>query len=87
MVGFWFYKYEVEDRDIGVVDYELLERSNVKRPSVSMCFRDPFLINKLKQIGYPHPNKTTYLQYLKGRIYDYKFEHHEWGYENVTMDL
>ena len=25
MIGYWFYKYEIEDRDIGVVDYVSLE--------------------------------------------------------------
>ena len=36
MVGFWFYKYEVEDRDVGVVDYESLEKADVELPALSL---------------------------------------------------
>ena len=42
MVGYWFYKFEVEDRDIGVVDYVWLrDATEVKYPAASICFRDP----------------------------------------------
>ena len=27
MVGYWFYKYEIEDRDIGVVDFAPIEEA------------------------------------------------------------
>ena len=44
MVGYWFYKYEIEDRDIGVVEYTTLEDSEeIKFPAVSLCFEEPFL--------------------------------------------
>ena len=43
MVGYWLYKFKIEDRDIGVVDYELLEKAEVDFPAVSICFRNPFL--------------------------------------------
>ena len=36
MVGYWFYKYEVEDRDIGVVDYVSLEDTEeIMFPAIS----------------------------------------------------
>ena len=46
MVGYWFYKFEYEDRDIGVVDYAMLEEEeNIELPAVSLCFMNPFIEN------------------------------------------
>ena len=50
MVGYWFYKYDVEDRDIGVVDYAPLNHAkDIKYPAVSICFRNPFLYQNYEQ--------------------------------------
>ena len=84
MVGFWFYKYEVEDRDIGVVDYELLEKTDVELPALSLCFENPLLMDNLNDID-PEVNSTTYLKYLKGEVYDDLLGHID--YFNVTLDL
>ena len=44
MVGYWLFKYEVEDRSIGVVDYELFrEAEDIKLPVASLCFENPFI--------------------------------------------
>ena len=49
MVGYWFYKYEVEDRDIGVVDYVPLEDADeIKFPDASICIHYPYLQKNLK---------------------------------------
>ena len=28
MIGYWFYKFEIEDKEVGVVDYVTLEKAN-----------------------------------------------------------
>ena len=44
MVGYWFYKFEVEDRDIGTVDYtSFKDDPKIIYPAASLCF------------AYPHP--------------------------------
>ena len=86
MMGYWFYKYGVEDRDIGVVDYIRLEEldEDFKVPIASICLRNPFLDQKLNDIN-ENINSTTYLKYLEGDL----FEEHYNGidYDNVTTDL
>lgn len=85
MVGYWFYKYEVEDRDIGVVDYVALEDANdIEYPAVSMCFEYPFHEKRLKALN-PNITKSLYLSYLEGSHYDKTYE--EIDYANVTFDL
>ena len=50
MVGYWFFKYDVEDRDIGVVDYAPLNLAeDIKSPAVSICLHDPFQVKKTKR--------------------------------------
>ena len=52
MVGYWIYKYEIEDRDIGVVDYASLDNAgDIEFPAASLCFKNPFLDGKLKSIN------------------------------------
>ena len=52
MVGYWYYKYEIEDRDIGVVDYSpLINAEEVELQVVSVCFNNPFLKDKLQGIN------------------------------------
>ena len=42
MVSYWFYKFGIEDRDIGVVDYISFEEANdIPRPNLAICHRDP----------------------------------------------
>ena len=85
MVGYWVHKYQIEDRDIGVVDYKSFKEANeVDFPIPYLCFLDPFLKNKLNEID-PGINETTYLEYLKGERFDPIFQSID--YENVTLDL
>ena len=51
MVGFWFFKYAVEDREIGLVDYPLLKDTKIKFPVASICFEDPFIVTKCPIAG------------------------------------
>ena len=53
-------------------------------PTVSMCFINPFLDKKLKTIS-PDFNGTTYLQFLRGEIFDDKFN--DIDYDIVTFNL
>ena len=84
MLGYWWYKFNIEDRDVGVVDYETLETANIKLPLLSLCIKNPFLEKRLKDID-PTINNTFYLQYLKGEIYAETYG--QIDYENVTIDL
>ena len=70
MVGYWCYKYEIEDRDIGVVDYAQMEDSkDIKFPAVSLCLKDPFHDEKLRDID-SNITRYTFRRYLEGEIYD-----------------
>ena len=52
MVGYWYYKYKIEDRDIGVIDaIPLEEAEEIKFPAVSLCFEDPFLEKNFKKVN------------------------------------
>ena len=86
MVGYWFYKYDVEDRDIGVVDYAPLNHvEDIKFPSVSICFRDPFLFKRLRDIN-ENITKETYRQYLGGEVYDKIYEQSEYANLSINLD-
>ena len=84
MIYYWVYKFLVEDRDIGVVDYEHIDESDMEFPVVSICIQDPFLEKAIKSID-PELNRRTYLKHLKGDIYDERFE--DTDYENLTLNL
>ena len=74
MVGYWLYKYEIEDRDIGVVDYVSLDDADdTEFPFASLCFMNPFVIRKLKSINY-NITWQMYLQYLNGELSDRIYE-------------
>ena len=52
MISYWLYKFVVEDRDVGVVDYELMEKAkDVEYPIPAICFQDPFIRDKLQAIN------------------------------------
>ena len=85
MVGYWFYKFIVEDRDIGTVDYRSFKNdSNVKYPVASLCFAEPFVDGKVAE-HYPDLNTTNYMAYLEGDGFDETFTHV--NYFNITFDL
>ena len=85
MIGYWFYKYEVEDRDIGVVDYVPLEEANeVEMPMATICLMQPFIEKNIKQVN-PSANSTAYLDYLEGNIFEETY--HGIDYEKVTLNI
>ena len=85
MIVYWYYKYAFEDRDIGVVDYvSFQEATKIEYPIVSLCFYNPFLLHKIKEIN-PYIDDTTYLQFLKGDIMGKSFA--EIDYQNISLDI
>lgn len=85
MVGYWFYKFGIEDRDIGVVDYVSLDKTkDFKRPDFAICFSHFILVNKLIEAN-PNVTPAMYFHYLIGNnAYD---QFLNIDYENVTLDL
>ena len=85
MAIFWLYKYAIEDRDIGIVDYmrskETLEFSH---PVVSLCFRKSFVSQEMVELGMIM-NPTTYLDYLKGDTAQEIFD--ELDFTNITLNF
>ena len=85
MIGYWFYKYEIEDRDIGVVDYMSLEDAkDVDFPLATLCIKNPFLVDKLNQTV-PGTTQTKYLKYLNGEYW--KDAYKTINYQSITIDL
>ena len=85
MIGYWFYKFGVEDRDIGVVDYvSIVDELDIKIPEISLCFDDPFIERKLKEINIEF-DAATYLEYLRGEHFDERYGNVD--FDNVTINL
>ena len=86
MVGYWIYKYEIEDRDIGVVDYVSIQEmeSDVKLPVASLCFKDPFLEHKFNEMSL-EINSSMYQKYLIGKQFDDSIN--TINYRDATINL
>ena len=85
MIGYWFYKYEVEDRDIGIVDYIPLEDANdIEFPMVTLCLVQPFIEKAMKEIDV-NVNSTVYQEYLKGNIFEERL--YRIDFDKVTMNI
>ena len=85
MVGYWFYKFDVEDRDIGIVDYTSFEDdSRINYPVASFCFNTPFSQEKVSRNN-SDLNITYYLSYLQGDVVEQIFQNVD--YFSVTLDL
>ena len=73
---YWIYKFLIEDEDLCLVDYETLEKnemSSTSLPMLSLCFREPFKEDKLKEVD-PSLNSSSYLEYLKGTVSEEQFK-------------
>ena len=82
MIGFWSYKFSM-DEDLCLVDYKSSANEQGSRyPVVSICFQDPVLEEKLGELGV---NKSSYLKFLRGEIYDKTMENII--YDDVTLNL
>ena len=93
MVGYWAYKYHIEDRDIAVVEYVSLStiQTHDMIPSPTICFKNPFIDENLKEakvilnITQSGIDRKDYLDYLEGDRYDPIYN--KIPFENVTLDL
>ena len=85
MAGYWIWKFAIDDRDIGIVDYvEFGKEEDIELPSFTFCFEDPFLKYQMQSLE-PEINKSSYNQYLRGDIINSRL--HNVEYENVTINL
>ena len=85
MIGYWLYKYEVEDRDIGVVDYiSLVDAKDIDFPRLTLCIKTPFVAKKLSETIHGLTSKL-YLKYLTGEYSNDSLN--AISYENITVDL
>ena len=85
MVLYWVYKFQFEDRDVGLVDYmPIKEAKDIRLPVLSLCFENPFLKESLTN-KHPNINTSAYLDFLKGKNYDEGLK--EINYDTVTLNL
>ena len=85
MVWYWFYKFIIEDRNIGTVDYRSFKNDlNVKYPVASLCFDEPIVDRKVAE-NYPNLNKTNYMEYLEGDAFDKTFKKVNYSRELVIL--
>ena len=88
MIVYWLYKFEVEDRDVGIVDYVSIDESlDIPLPVASVCISLPFLKPRmLEQI-----NLTTYYTFISGlgsyEEYDFEQNLAHVDYSSVTLKL
>ena len=82
MVSYWCYTYDQDD-DLCTVDYKPFDNSKATVfPTVSICFDNPFVDKKLKQVD-KNLNSSTYHQFLTGMIYGEMLM--DVDYENATI--
>ena len=85
MVLYWVYKFQFEDRDVGLVDYMPIKEANgIKLPVLALCFENPFLKESLTN-KHPNINTSAYLDFLRGKKYEEGLK--EINYDNVTLNL
>ena len=62
MIGYWCYLY-VLDNDLSLVDSNVFSNIAQTYPIISLCFKDPFSEEKLKEI-HLSLNGSLYLEFL-----------------------
>ena len=85
MVGYWIYKFH-KNEDITVIEYNSPDGVvNVIYPELTICLKNPFLTEKLKEI-HTFLDQETYLKYLKGRdIFNETYK--DIDYDYITVNL
>ena len=84
LTGWCFHKYQA-DEDVSHVNYRRFHDDiDSIYPSLTLCFNNPYLKEKLNDIG-EGINITTYVSFLEGRNWDERMVHID--YDNVTIDL
>ena len=88
MITYWLYKFEIEDRDVSVVDYVLVDESlDIPLPVASVCISPPFLMaSMLEQI-----NSTTSDVFFSTNFGDDNYDLVQYllnvDYSNATLKL
>ena len=84
LISWCLYKYTKDD-DVSLVNYKRYHsEENSIYPSLTLCFNNPFLNDKLQSIG-EGVNTTTYSKFLEGLYWDERLINID--YDNVTIDL
>ena len=84
LICWCLYKY-TKDEDVSLVNYKRYHsKENSIYPSLTLCFNNPFLNEKLQSIG-EGINTTTYSKFLEGLHWDERLLNID--YDNVTIDL
>ena len=79
-----FHKYW-QDKDVSHVNYRRFhDGDDSLYPSVTLCFNNPFLGERLREIG-DGINITTYVEFLEGKRWDERMAGID--YDNVTVEL
>ena len=78
------YKY-MKDEDVSLVNYKRYHSDeNSIYPSLTLCFNNPFINDKLTEYG-NGINTSTYSKFLKGLHWDERMVNI--NYDNVTLDI
>ena len=87
MLIYWAYKYEIEDRDIGVVDYVSLQHSDdIPFPVLSICLVNPINERKLKLETNGTISTELYLKYLKGEAWSESLARIEYPFVSLNLN-
>ena len=81
---FWIYRCYIIDDDSTYVDYVPIDSDEISPPVLSVCFRNRFSDEKLKQLS-SSLNASYYLDYLKGEAMDQELA--KVSYEEVSMNI
>ena len=82
MCIYWFYEFSLNE-DLTVVSYrEYQQTVDDFFPTISLCFKNPFLKERLSEYGV---NESTYFAFLKGQYFSNDMM--DINYNNVTIDI
>ena len=85
MVAYWMYKFELEDRDIGVVDYKSLQESDdTPFPVFSFCFNDILSRENLRNQDLS-VDLDQYVAYLEGTFFNDTYA--KMNYHDITINF
>ena len=84
VVCYCFYQYTL-DEDVSLIDFKIFhDNSEGLYPTTTLCFYNPFLEDKLKDLG-NRINTTAYSKYLQGYLEDERMTNID--YDKVTLSL
>ena len=85
MITYWIHKF-VKNEDVSLIEYKLFEETeSILLPELSVCFWNPILTSKLKNLSIDITN-DTYLQYIIGNnVSNQKYK--QINFDEVTLQL